>query len=318
MSARRAFTLLDLLFLLIIGIFLLGQFFALQKHSGESATRIRCAGNLRQIGQAMLIYANENKGVYPRTRWDPDHSYPVQYTRPDAVDPFASEGPYPNDITAALFLLIRTEELNSRVFICPNTTLRPWDYDHLGASPLKFSNFTGGEHLSYSLANPYPDQAAVDRGFHWDKNLSAGFAVAADMNPGTSELLQKPNQSTEITRLTNTKNHQQDGQNVFFGDGHAEFVVTPFVGANHDNIYTYGPSYPTIGGSGIIGPPADANDSVLLPVMTVDPMKFTPLLRFTQRGLTFIAITILVVLWIIIRSILSYRRSRSSSNYGTS
>ena len=33
----------------------------------ETANRIKCGSNMRQIGQAMLLYANENDGVYPAT-----------------------------------------------------------------------------------------------------------------------------------------------------------------------------------------------------------------------------------------------------------
>lgn len=318
MTTRRAFTQIDLVFLVIIGIFLLGNFLTLRRHTSETATRVMCASNLRQIGQAILVYSIENKGTYPRTRWDPAHPCPVQFSHPNAVNPFASEGPYPNDVTAALFLLLRTVDINPNAFICPDTTLRRWDYDHQGDSPQKYSNFIGGEYLSYSLANPYPDQTAVDRGFRWDGKLNAEFVVAADMNPGTAELLQKPSQSREVTRLTLSKNHKQDGQNVLFGDGHAEFVISSFVGCNHDNIFTHGPSYPSNGGAGIIGPPADANDSVLLPVATVDPMKFTPLIRFTTRQIGFIVIAIVVLIWIVIRMIFMRRRSRSiPSNYWT-
>ncbi len=31
----------------------------------EMANRVKCASNMRQIGQAMLLYANQNKGAYP-------------------------------------------------------------------------------------------------------------------------------------------------------------------------------------------------------------------------------------------------------------
>jgi prepilin-type processing-associated H-X9-DG protein len=33
--------------------------------SRSTPNRVKCASNLRQLGQACLLYANENKGVYP-------------------------------------------------------------------------------------------------------------------------------------------------------------------------------------------------------------------------------------------------------------
>src|SRR5580765_1513400 len=48
-----------------------------------------CASNLRSIGQAMAVYANENHGHYPRTWYVPDA--PVSYGSGVASpDPFAS------------------------------------------------------------------------------------------------------------------------------------------------------------------------------------------------------------------------------------
>jgi Tfp pilus assembly protein PilE len=31
----------------------------------ERANRVKCSSNLRQIGQGLLLYANDNKGIYP-------------------------------------------------------------------------------------------------------------------------------------------------------------------------------------------------------------------------------------------------------------
>jgi len=36
----------------------------------------------------------------------------------------------------------------------------------------------------------------------------------------------------------NSNNHDEDGQNVLYGDGHVEWQQNPFVGPNRDNIYT--------------------------------------------------------------------------------
>ena len=43
------------------------------------------------------------------------------------------------------------------------------------------------KHLSYSMQNPYPDDAAVARGFKWNQGLGADFAIFADINPGTTK-----------------------------------------------------------------------------------------------------------------------------------
>jgi hypothetical protein len=47
------------------------------------------------------------------------------------------------------------------------------------------------------------------------------------------------------------------GQNVGYGDGHVSWVTNPYVGAHHDNIFTYIDA-PTAGGKLQVGPTADA------------------------------------------------------------
>ena len=65
----------------------------------------------------------------------------------------------------------------------------------------------------------------------------------------------------------NSLNHDGDGQNVLYGDGHVEFQQNPFVGVKRDNIFTrraastgFASAPAPIGQS-----PYDADDSVLLP-----------------------------------------------------
>jgi len=60
-------------------------------HARETANRVKCASNLRQIGQAILLYSNDNRGAYP----------------PD------------------LGTLIKTEDITAQVFCCPDTNTKP-------------------------------------------------------------------------------------------------------------------------------------------------------------------------------------------------
>ena len=66
----------------------------------------------------------------------------------------------------------------------------------------------------------------------------------------------------ERPTLHRPRNHDQDGQNVIFGDSQLPFP-NPFTGTQYDNVFTgrYGPS--TTAPATTAG--YDASDSVLLP-----------------------------------------------------
>lgn len=78
----------------------------------ETAQRVQCASNMRQIGMAILLYTNENRGEYP----------------PKLED------------------LLLTQDINSLVFVCPSTN----DTAAPGATgPAQAPNLSTGGHLSY-------------------------------------------------------------------------------------------------------------------------------------------------------------------------
>ncbi len=116
------------------------------------------------------------------------------------------------------------------------------------------------------------------RGYKMFQGLDPTFVIAADMNPGTPDLIKLTLASTAAElREGNSGNHSGDGQNALYGDGHVEFNNNPFVGVNRDNIYTYGASgvdpnsqAPALsGGTGVFGSPVGPADSVLLPAAIV-------------------------------------------------
>jgi hypothetical protein len=111
---RHGYTFVDLcvaiaLFILLVAFVILGS-----GRIHESTWRTKCGSNLRQIAQAMMLYANENGGHYPRARYDPADSAVRAYTGVDAPAPFAAGGPQANDVTAAMYLLLRTQDIRSR------------------------------------------------------------------------------------------------------------------------------------------------------------------------------------------------------------
>jgi len=260
-SPARAFSLIELLVVIgLIGL-LLAILLPVAEHVRHNSYKVTCAANLHQLGDALRMYTNDNHGVYPRTKYVA--GAPVtQGTGGAASDPFGATGPVANDVTAPIFLLLRAQKLPAVTLICPYDDVNVFTPEP--ADPQTRSNFTDWKkNLGYSYANPYPSASAAEKDYRLSDRLPSDFAVMADLNPGPvgygGNLLSiTAASSASLKERINSENHEDEGQNVLYADGHVDWADTVFAGPNHDNIFT------TRDGQ-MDASPMDGSDCVLLP-----------------------------------------------------
>ena len=264
--SQRGFTLVELLVVIGIIALLISILLPALNAAKERANRVKCASNLRQVGQGLMLYANDNKGAYPRTRYDPAQD-PSSFGFEDADDPFAVN--MVNDVTAALWMLVRNADLNPEVFTCPSSNQEkdPMMENNISVPATSRSNFSDANNLSYSYAHPYPKAAAIALGYKLHSGVVADLAIAADRNEPDKDWKKNQNWNDDQTKqkLSNSANHEREGQNVMFNDGHVEWFTNAWCGADMDHIYDSGFNTGSVARS---SQPIKALDSLLLPHYT--------------------------------------------------
>lgn len=253
-TRRRGAVLVEAVVVTLIIALLVALLVPMFVHAQDRSARARCMNNLRKIGRALRDYADDHGGKLPTTR--PAAVPPLEVMRPDLSnagfdqpDPFAPGAVPPNNVPAAVFLLVRTGYLDTDTFVCPGTSQVP---DRWGPAPANTrSNFTDVSlNLSYAIQNPYADATAAASGFKWERGLPAEYPLAADRGPAISDGALLP--------LANSRNHRSTGQNVLYADGSVAFRLSPLAGIGQDHIYLTRDRR-------VVDSPRDALDSILLP-----------------------------------------------------
>ena len=231
------------------------------KGSRELSNRSVCAANLRGIMQSMAVYANDNNDQYPIIFGKA--GYGLANASPGTPDPNADKvinslfttNPAPS-VTQNIWLLVLNGQVAPKQFLCKSdpapavsaTTTIAGNYQTNFNDNGKPSDFT----YSYSFAYPWTTTTGVI-GDWWKYTTDAGLPLIADMSPMGGAGANATTTVNPAARTANSFNHQRDGQNIGFGDGHAEFARRPDAGQNADNIYTFNKGIPSPTGTAFTG-----------------------------------------------------------------
>jgi prepilin-type N-terminal cleavage/methylation domain-containing protein len=253
---KKGFTLVELLVVIAIIALLMGILMPALARVRQIAFRMVCGTNLSGLGKAMLIYANDYQDEFPHSggrggKWAatlPTVDSWKAATRILAYGTAADGSGGTGSITSSLYLLVKYAEVTPKSFVCKGDTgvsefdpgsgfdlIALWDFGS-GAEPIT--------HCSYSYNQPFGTTYALTT------SSDPGMAVAADPNPwlGDRDITKVFNATgagtfqvaggKEFTRMGNSINHQDEGQNVLYLDSHVDFATVSFCGINEDNIYT--------------------------------------------------------------------------------
>ncbi len=244
----------------------------------ESAKQTVCEANMRGLGQAMYIYAQDDPGTFPaigQRRKANDGAFllfdPATRTAPPADDALPSP-------TVDLWVLVRTLNTTPNHLICPSSGDRP----DFVLDPTLYYDFASAQNLSYAYQ------------FQHDPNRSVLgtmseplFPVLGDANPyikgGVPPSMFVTDRQSAFSG--NSVNHvDREGQNILYQDGHVAFEYEPDVGfsgistvansRSKDNCYTVhdlggpvdpGSAAPSVSGTQGVCNLGDKSDACLVP-----------------------------------------------------
>lgn len=245
MKRSKAFTLVELLTVMMIIALLVAILLPSVRQAVWSARKGACQGNLRGAVSAVVQYAGEYTGVLPSRGFGPGT------VRFDVIGQDVTlEKDSADSNSRNLFLAVRLKSITPGILICPETNDAPAGLSHdvTGERHYDFDVFYNGNHrnkFSYSYHLQFRDRDASTKGYPLAMTSDTRMAVLADRSPfltypGTNYMAVDPIEIPAGTTAseTNSPNHNGKGQNVGFLDGHVAWFNRPTAGPNEDNIYT--------------------------------------------------------------------------------
>jgi len=224
MKKQKAFTLIELLVVIAIIALLISILLPSLSRARELSKRTVCASNLRSIGQAFYIYAQDDPGTFPSIAGvftSPEGRFRLTFPQDRTMQPSTTGVPSP---TVDMWTVVRANNATPKQFNCPSTTDSPDPAQDTTA----YFDFLGGANISYGYHYQHdPNRRVIGT------SSEPIFPIMADGNPYIKGGLTGVgiDQDRNSAFRGNSTNHtNREGQNVLYQDGHVSFEKGPDVG----------------------------------------------------------------------------------------